>query len=170
MQFANEGAEKKKQEEEVAARKRKIEEKEKWESESNVLSSSLPSRSPARDIFSRLYPAGHADPARWPNGALAPIASPCLAILPSCDKCLPFSSPRRTYRVLERLLKEADEEEKEERPCPRVGVSALACLPRPHRSSSGGSTSQLAYTRAASYGPCPVVSKCAIDMHPYVLI
>ena len=34
MQFANEGAEKKKQEEEVAARKRKVEDREKWEGES----------------------------------------------------------------------------------------------------------------------------------------
>lgn len=37
MQFANEGAEKKKQEEEVAARKRKLEDKEKWESKSTPL-------------------------------------------------------------------------------------------------------------------------------------
>lgn len=34
VQFANEGAEKKQKEEEVAARKRKLEEKEKWEGES----------------------------------------------------------------------------------------------------------------------------------------
>jgi hypothetical protein len=34
VQFANEGAEKKKHEEEVAARKRKMEDKEKWEGES----------------------------------------------------------------------------------------------------------------------------------------
>ena len=34
VQFANEGAEKKQKEEEVAARKRKLEEKEKWEGKS----------------------------------------------------------------------------------------------------------------------------------------
>jgi hypothetical protein len=34
VQFANEGAEKKQREEEVAARKRKVEDKEKWEGES----------------------------------------------------------------------------------------------------------------------------------------
>ena len=44
VQFANEGAEKKKQEEEVSARKRKIEEKEKWEGESFHLISSLSTR------------------------------------------------------------------------------------------------------------------------------
>ena len=43
VQFANEGAEKKQKEEEVAARKRKLEEKEKWEGKSPhfFLSSSL---------------------------------------------------------------------------------------------------------------------------------
>ena len=46
VQFANEGAEKKKQEEEVSARKRKIEEKEKWEGESKF---------PSCHPFSRLH-------------------------------------------------------------------------------------------------------------------
>ena len=41
VQFANEGAEKKQKEEEIAARKRKLEEKEKWEGESRFNSHSL---------------------------------------------------------------------------------------------------------------------------------
>ena len=49
VQFANEGAEKKKQEEEVSARKRKIEEKEKWEGESE-----FPSCHPVSRLYSRV--------------------------------------------------------------------------------------------------------------------
>ena len=41
VQFANEGAEKKQKEEEIAARKRKLEEKEKWEGESRFNYQSL---------------------------------------------------------------------------------------------------------------------------------
>jgi hypothetical protein len=40
VQFANEGAERKQKEEEIAARKRKLEEKEKWEGESRFNSQS----------------------------------------------------------------------------------------------------------------------------------
>lgn len=50
VQFANEGAEKKKQEEEVSARKRKIEDKEKWEGESE-----LPSYHPLPDCIRESY-------------------------------------------------------------------------------------------------------------------